>query len=169
MLLNTRKKKNRVKFNPGLSANLPSNNWAPIIQNLLVITKSYGVGAITIEGQNAFAPSLCQCALRKLHVRSSQNTCDQITCDRRSKRARMLATYRRRMRSNNLGIRIARSSCRPQLQTRDCHTVEALMSGHPWDVEKVPVSEAGGRLREYKNTEFVWEFRKKGFCEGGRN
>ena len=28
MLLNTRKRKTRVKFNPGLSANPPSNNWA---------------------------------------------------------------------------------------------------------------------------------------------
>ena len=64
----------------------------------------------------------------------------------------MLATYRRRMRSNNLDIRIAGSSCRPQLQTRDCSTVEALISGHPWDAEKVPVTGAGGRLRECKNT-----------------
>ena len=31
----------------------------PEIQNLLVITKGYGVLAMTIEGQNAFAPSLC--------------------------------------------------------------------------------------------------------------
>ena len=81
----------------------------------------------------------------------------------------MLATYRRRMRSNNLDIRIAGSSCRPQLQTRDCNTVEALISGHPWDAEKVPVTEAGGRWQECKNIEFVWEFRKKGFCEGGGN
>ena len=28
MLLNTRKKKTRDKFNPGLSANRSSNNWA---------------------------------------------------------------------------------------------------------------------------------------------
>ena len=47
----------------------------------------------------------------------------------------------------NLDIRIAGSSCRPQLQTRDCNTVEALTSGHPWDAEKVPVTVAGGRLR----------------------
>ena len=66
------------------------------------------------------------------------------------------------MRSNNLDIRIAGSSCRPQLQTRDSNTVEVLISGHPWDAEKVPVTEAGGRLRKCKNTEFVWEFRKKG-------
>ena len=51
------------------------------------------------------------------------------------------------MRSNNLDIKIAGSSCRPQLQTRDCNTVEALTSGHPRDAEKVPVTVAGGRLR----------------------
>ena len=28
--------------------------------------------ATTIEGQNAFAPSLCWCALRTLHVRDCQ-------------------------------------------------------------------------------------------------
>ena len=81
----------------------------------------------------------------------------------------MLATYRRRMRSNNLETRIANPSCCPQLQTRDCNTLEALISGHPWDVEKVPVTEPGGRVRECKNTEFVWAFRKKGFIEGGLN
>ena len=60
-----------------------------------------------------------------------QNTCDHITSDR-SKRARiklrsvylihserkskrMLATYMRRMRNNNLETRIAGSSCRPKL------------------------------------------------------
>ena len=36
-----------------------STHIIPIIQNLLVITKGYGVRAMTIEGQNAFAPSLC--------------------------------------------------------------------------------------------------------------
>ena len=56
------------------------------------------------------------------------------------------------MHTNNLDIRIAGSSCRPQLQTRDCNTVEALISGHPWDAEKVPVTGAGGRLRGCKNT-----------------
>ena len=25
-----------------------------------------------------------------------------------------------------------------------------------------------GRLQECKNTEFVWKFRKMGFCQGGR-
>ena len=34
------------------------------------------------------------------------------------------------------------------------------------DVQKV--SDSGdGRLRECENTEFVWEFGKTGFCEGG--
>ena len=41
------------------------------------------------------------------------------------------------------------------------------MSGHPSDAKKVPVTGAG-RLRECKSTEFVWELRKTGFCEGGR-
>ena len=36
-----------------------STHIIPEIQNLLVITKGYGVRAMTIEGQNAFAPSLC--------------------------------------------------------------------------------------------------------------
>ena len=53
------------------------------------------------------------CALRKFHVTDGQNTRDQITSDRRSKRAlctfqsllvagEWLATYMRRMRNNNL-------------------------------------------------------------------
>ena len=41
--------------------------------------------AKTIEGQYAFAPSLC--GLRKFHVTGSQNTRDQIASDRKSKRA----------------------------------------------------------------------------------
>ena len=41
------------------------------------------------------------------------------------------------------------------------------MSGHSRDVKKVSVARAG-RLQECKNTEFVWEMRKTGFCEGGR-
>ena len=45
--------------------------------------------------------------------------------------------------------------------------MEALVRGHPWDVRKVLVTGAG-RLRECKNTEFDWELRKAGFCEGGR-
>ena len=44
-----------------LFLHLPSRSTRiiPIIQNILVITKGYGVRATTIEGQNAFAPSLC--------------------------------------------------------------------------------------------------------------
>ena len=44
-----------------LFLHLPSHSThiIPIIQNLLVITNGYGVRAIAIEGQNAFAPSLC--------------------------------------------------------------------------------------------------------------
>ena len=49
---------------------------------LLVITKGYRVRATTIEDQNAFA----SCASSKFHVTDSQNTRDQITSDRRSKR-----------------------------------------------------------------------------------
>lgn len=44
-------------------------------------------------------------------------------------------------------------------------TVEALMSGHPQNTKKVSVTNAG-RLRGCKNTEFLWELRKTGFCEG---
>ena len=40
------------------------------------------------------------------------------------------------------------------------------VSGHPRDAKKVFITGAG-RLRESKNTEFVWELRKTGFCEGG--
>ena len=40
------------------------------------------------------------------------------------------------------------------------------MSGHPRNAKKVSITGAG-RLRESKNTEFVWELRKTGFCEGG--
>ena len=53
------------------------------------------------------------------------------------------------------------------------NTVEALLSGHPrdvrtpWDAKMVPVTGAG-RLRECKNTKFVWELRKTAFCEDGR-
>ena len=32
MLLNTLEKETRVKFNPGLSANRPSNNWAQVVR-----------------------------------------------------------------------------------------------------------------------------------------
>ena len=47
------------------------------------------------------------------------------------------------------------------------NTMEALVSGHPREVKKVSITGAG-RLRECKNTEFVWELRKTGFCESGR-
>ena len=36
------------------------------------------------------------------------------------------------------------------------------MSGHPRDVKT-----GGGRLQEFKITEFIWELRKKRFCESG--
>ena len=54
------------------------------LSETVVITKGYGVRATTIEGQYAFALSLC--ALRKFHVTDSQNTRDQIASDRKSKR-----------------------------------------------------------------------------------
>ena len=59
--------------------------------------------ATTIEG-----------ALRKFHKIDVQNTLDQIASDRRSKR--LLAIYMWRMRNNNQEIRIAGSSCRPQIE-----------------------------------------------------
>ena len=40
------------------------------------------------------------------------------------------------------------------------------MSGQPRDAKKVS-STGAGRLRECKNTEFVLELRKTGFCVGG--
>ena len=43
-------------------------------------------------------------------------------------------------------------------------TVEAFTSVHPWEVKKMSVTEAG-RLQEWKNTEFLRELRKTGFCE----
>ena len=52
---------------------------------LLVKTKSYGMWATTIEGQNAFAPTLCFAQVR--HVTGGQNTRDQFMSDRRAKRA----------------------------------------------------------------------------------
>ena len=45
-------------------------------------------------------------------------------------------------------------------------TVEVLMSGHPQNAKKVSVTKAGC-LRGWKNTEFLWELRKIGFCELG--
>ena len=49
-------------------------------------------------------------------------------------------------------------------QKRYKHTVEALVSGHPRDAKKVFVTGAG-HLREFKNTEFVWELRKTHFVK----
>ena len=46
-------------------------------------------------------------------------------------------------------------------------TVKALVSERPRDSKKVFVTGAG-RLRECKNTDFVWELKKTRFCEGGR-
>ena len=43
-------------------------------------------------------------------------------------------------------------------------TVEAFTSGHPWEVKKMSVTGVG-RLQECKNTEFLRELRKTGFCE----
>ena len=41
------------------------------------------------------------------------------------------------------------------------------MNGHAREAKKV--SETGaGRLRECKNTAFVWDLRKMGFCKRGR-
>ena len=45
------------------------------------------------------------------------------------------------------------------------NTMEALVSGHPWDIKKGYITGAGC-LWECKNTEFVWQSRKTGFCEG---
>ena len=53
-----------------------NKDWSSLLL-LLVIIKGYRMRAKTIEGQNAFAPSLC--------VTDRQNTRDQITSDRRSK------------------------------------------------------------------------------------
>ena len=49
----------------------------------IVMTEGYRVRATTIEGQNAFASM----AFGKFHLTDGQNTRDQITSDRRSKRA----------------------------------------------------------------------------------
>ena len=45
------------------------------------------------------------------------------------------------------------------------NTVKALIFRHPRDTKMVSVT-AAGHLRECKNTEFVWELRKTGFCGG---
>ena len=61
-----------------------------------------------------------RCALRKVYVTDGQNMRDQIKVRcvhsiHSWKSQRMLATYMRRMRINNLEIRITGSSCHPQL------------------------------------------------------
>ena len=43
---------------------------------------------------------------------------------------------------------------------RKNYTVEILVSGHLRDAKKVSVTAGAGRLRECKNTEFVWELGK---------
>ena len=43
---------------------------------------------------------------------------------------------------------------------RKNYTVEILVSGHPRDAKKVSVAAGAGRLRECKNTEFIWELGK---------
>ena len=48
------------------------------------VTKGYGVWATTIEGRNAFAPSLC---FGQVSRADSQNTRDQITSEGGSKHA----------------------------------------------------------------------------------
>jgi len=45
-------------------------------------------------------------------------------------------------------------------------TVKALVKERPRDSKKMFVPGAG-RLRECKNTDFVWELKKTRFCEGG--
>ena len=58
MLLNARKKKNRVKYNPGLSANRPLNNWALAVRPgwpLLIfkrnILSAAGLTQLLVTGQ----------------------------------------------------------------------------------------------------------------------
>ena len=50
-------------------------------------------------------------------------------------------------------------------QNQEENTVEVLISRHPWYAKKVSVTGAGCLL-EFKNTDFVWELRRTGFCEG---
>ena len=44
--------------------------------------------------------------------------------------------------------------------------MEPLISRHLWEAERVSIAESG-HLWECATTEFVWEFPKTGFCEGG--
>ena len=66
------------------------------------------------------------------------------------------------------------SLCHPSCKICSAHlkliflpvnTVKALVIEHPQDAKMVSVI-AAGRLREFQNTEFVWDLRKTGFCEG---
>ena len=89
----------------------------------LVITKGQGVRATTIEGPTAFAPMLCFASVSRdrwsKHARSNYGgqKVETLVIKLRSvysihsqwKFKRMLATYMRRMRNNNLEIRIADS------------------------------------------------------------
>ena len=43
MLLNNKKEESRVKFDPGLSANRPSNNWAQAFKSADVEEKQRGL------------------------------------------------------------------------------------------------------------------------------
>ena len=43
-------------------------------------------------------------------------------------------------------------------------TVEAPVSGHPWEAENVS---GAGRLQECVNPEFVWARVQTGLCQGG--
>ena len=45
-------------------------------------------------------------------------------------------------------------------------TVKALVKERPRDSKMMFVTGAG-RLREFKNTDFLWELKKTRFCEGG--
>ena len=91
----------------------------------LVITKAVTeCGRQRLEVQTVL---LQHCALSKFHVSDGlnktrvirlrgvegRNARDQIAFFRSAKSKRMLATYMRRMRNDNLEIRIAGSSCRP--------------------------------------------------------
>ena len=68
----------RIKYNPDIKKNLLTETTKV---NELVITRGYRVWATMIEGQNAWAPLL----FFAYSSSDSQNMCDQITSDRRSK------------------------------------------------------------------------------------
>ena len=64
-----------------------------------------------------------------------------------------------------VGERCYSVDCSKIIKLYNQNTVEALVSGHPWDMKKGYMTGAGC-LRECKNTKFVWQSRKTGFCEG---